>query len=389
MTVQALKLLRENASDVPAIHTDQRPAGSVGHGHWRSFRSSVFFDEEVRQNRPARLLALRKNRPARHRTAKNQISSENTDDLSTADETDQNHGNDEIGSSDDEEQDRLNLSLSSDSDGSVCTELSEDEDTGHQVLTGKDWTETVKFLQLMCLSKWVIEGFVVPMSSRATSCDVHKKGFYAVTANPGASSPSKQCLLHSLRKKATIVAVKRRTTKCDQIRAAQFHPLNPWLCIAYTKSVKVFSLQSSRPDDESGPTRKAGQLVKRFKGGRQMDRLEVHPNGEHLIRACANGRVHWYDFEYASTPYKILEVSDGTMTAVKHHPTLPILAVGCSQGHIQLLHPDVENGLFGEAKITPLVKLSDKVSHVTSLTWHPKHHWLAAGYSNGKVAMWI
>lgn len=50
-----------------------------------------------------------------------------------------------------------------------------------------------------------------------------------------------------------------------------------------------------------------GALQKKFRGIDQAVGLELHPSGEHLMRATVDGKFQWFDFEYGATPYKVME----------------------------------------------------------------------------------
>lgn len=171
----ALELMRSSVAEVPLVEETNRPTSIGGKSSWRSFRSAAFFEGYERENL--------------------------------------------------------------DSDGTVSTDVSEDEDTAHEVLVTKDWNETHKFVRLLSQSRTIVSGYVVALGGPVTSCDFHKKGIYIVTASPTCGTPSHQCLLHSLRKKASLAPLKR-STRSDVLTAAKFHPTEPWLCIAFSKSTK-------------------------------------------------------------------------------------------------------------------------------------------------------
>lgn len=304
-----------------------------------------------------------------------------------------------------------NDALLKDEDGSVSTDLSEDEDTSHATLTAKDWAETVKFVDLLASSRQIVQGFVIALGGPSTSIDFHKKGGYIVTASPSCSSPSHQCLLHSMRKKTSLAPLKR-STRSEQLHEIRFHPKKPWLCVGFGHSTRVFSmLKASSPSPSSSPSandegeegRRAkggegkgeskdsvGIMVKKFRGADQSVQLAMHPSGEHLMRASVDGKLQWFDFEHGQLPYKVMEVvPDGAVTSMAHHPTRKLLAMGFSVGDVRILHTDAEEDSLNPVQITPLTKLSDTKSHITALAWHPLHHWLVTGHQNGRLALWI
>eukprot|EP01053_Blabericola_migrator_P003426 Blabericola_migrator_1__3425@NODE_2007_length_3430_cov_42_687779_g1226_i1_p1_GENE_NODE_2007_length_3430_cov_42_687779_g1226_i1NODE_2007_length_3430_cov_42_687779_g1226_i1_p1_ORF_typecomplete_len599_score129_63BOP1NT/PF08145_12/6_4e75ANAPC4_WD40/PF12894_7/1_1e05ANAPC4_WD40/PF12894_7/7_3WD40/PF00400_32/8_2e06WD40/PF00400_32/1_4e03WD40/PF00400_32/1_5e02Ge1_WD40/PF16529_5/0_00046Frtz/PF11768_8/0_016Frtz/PF11768_8/1_4e03_NODE_2007_length_3430_cov_42_687779_g1226_i114203216 len=167
---ETVKLMRYTTKEVPKISQRNRPTKLAGGANWRSFRSPVFFK-----------------------------------------------GLEDI-----------------DEDADIETDLEETEDVGHVQLQNKDWEETIKVVNLMGQSKWVVSGFVVRLGGAASSLDFHHKGIYLSTTSPQAPNKSHQILIHSLKKKMTLQTFKE-AIKGDRVRSAKFHPSEPWMCLGLDK----------------------------------------------------------------------------------------------------------------------------------------------------------
>ncbi|EZG56794.1 BOP1NT (NUC169) domain protein [Gregarina niphandrodes] len=277
-----------------------------------------------------------------------------------------------------------------DDEGSIETE-GDVEDSGFEELQAKDWVETCRFVDcLQKKNKYVVAGFVVALGARASAVAIHPKGAYVATAAATSQLKSSQCLLHHLKKKKSLAPF-RKTQGMHQVESVAFHPTKPYLVVGYPKATKVFDLQpkskvhiaSAEHDKES---KSMAHTVHKFRGTDQATGMELHPSGEHIIRTGVDGKFQWFDTQYSELPYKTISVAE-SLTAVKHHPYLPLVAAGSSESSIQLFHA-AEDSLT-EIKINPLVKLVDHTSHVTALAWAPNSHWLASGHSNGRIVVWV
>eukprot|EP01054_Gregarina_sp_Poly1_P000777 Gregarina_sp_Poly_1__776@NODE_1186_length_4833_cov_42_703735_g419_i1_p1_GENE_NODE_1186_length_4833_cov_42_703735_g419_i1NODE_1186_length_4833_cov_42_703735_g419_i1_p1_ORF_typecomplete_len765_score114_19BOP1NT/PF08145_12/3_1e73ANAPC4_WD40/PF12894_7/0_0011ANAPC4_WD40/PF12894_7/21ANAPC4_WD40/PF12894_7/1_3e02ANAPC4_WD40/PF12894_7/68ANAPC4_WD40/PF12894_7/2_9ANAPC4_WD40/PF12894_7/9_1e06WD40/PF00400_32/0_0045WD40/PF00400_32/2_3e02WD40/PF00400_32/6_7e02WD40/PF00400_32/0_00019Frtz/PF11768_8/0_1Frtz/PF117 len=324
--VESVKLMRFSSKEIPRINAKNRPNTISGNRNWRSFKSEFFFK-----------------------------------------------GLEDI-----------------DEDESIETDLEETEDVGHATLHSKDWEETNKMVALMQKSKWIVSGFVVRLGAAASSLDFHHKGIYIATTSPAASNKSNQILLHSLKKKLTLRSFSE-AIKSDRIRSARFHPTEPWMCLGLDKFTRIYSLIPSKSQDSS--EKQTGGQIKEFHGTNTAGDLAVHGTGKHILRVTDDGKLVWYDTELGTTPYKIMKLTQteaAGLTTVQIHNSKPLVAVGTSEGFVQLLHASIDPESFLEdVEIMPLIRLKEQKSAVRSMAWFSSKHWLATGHSDGKLVVWI
>jgi ribosome biogenesis protein ERB1 len=78
------------------------------------------------------------------------------------------------------------------------------------------------------------------------------------------------------------------------VQKVLFHPLKPFLFVATQKSIRVYNLV------------KQTLIKKLLPGAKWISSIDVHPQGDNLIVGTFDKRIHWFDMDLSTKPYKTL-----------------------------------------------------------------------------------
>ena len=188
----------------------------------------------------------------------------------------------------------------------------------------------------------------------------HNKGDYFATLCK-RENVSRKVLVHSLsRFKSQKIFSKQ--SKGD-IRTIAFHPKRPLFFVGTEKNIMTYNLKQEL-------------LVKRLVGLEQPVQLQVHGSGDHILAACEDCKLQWYDYDLSTTPYKTFVYHKAELTSVDTHSRYPLLATSSRDSSIHIFHAQVYQDYLHQPLVVPVKIIKTKEVPVKCL-FHPKQPWLA------------
>lgn len=111
--------------------------------------------------------------------------------------------------------------------------------------------------------------------------------------------------------------------------------------------------------------------MKKFVGCEMPDCIAVHGTGDHVIIGCQDKRLHWYDTDLGSTPYKTFDYHKRSISSVSLHSRYPLMATGSYDCTVQVFHAMVYNDFVQNPYVIPLKSLKlPKIS--LGVRFHPR-----------------
>lgn len=208
--------------------------------------------------------------------------------------------------------------------------------------------------------EWLDGKLTVKCTEDIHSVVWHRKGDYFASLSQN-HSVSKQVLVHSLSRRTSQVMFSRKSK--GQIKAIEFHPTRPLLFVATRKNLLVYNLKEQI-------------LVKKFIGMDSPASMTLHPNGDHVLLACEDCKLQWYDYDLSNSPYKTFAFHQKALSSVHCHVRYPLFATGSKDHSVHIFHASVSSDLSEAPKILPIKKL--QVGGVPRrVQFHPRQPWLA------------
>jgi ribosome biogenesis protein ERB1 len=188
----------------------------------------------------------------------------------------------------------------------------------------------------------------------------HGKGNYFSSLCKREAVSSK-VIVHSLSKFQSNKIFSRQSK--GNVRSMAFHPKRPLFFVATDKNIMVYNLKQQL-------------LVKKFKGLECPVHITIHVSGEHILAACEDCKLLWYDYDLSSAPYKTFPFHKKQLTYVHTHRRYPLLATSGLDKTVHVFHAQVYQDYLQQPLVVPLRSL--KTQHVpVQCLFHPKQPWLA------------
>lgn len=159
-----------------------------------------------------------------------------------------------------------------------------------------------------------------------------------------------------------------------------FHPLRPYLFVCTQRSVRVYNLVKQQ------------QVKKLLPGAKWISSIDIHPGGDNLIIGTYDKKIHWFDMDLSTKPYKTLS-TPASIRQVSYHPRYPLFTSCSDDGKILVFHGMVYNDLMMNPLIVPVAKLEghDVVGSLGALDcqWHPTQPWLFSSGADGLIKLFV
>mmetsp|Transcript_5362 Transcript_5362/g.9859 ORF Transcript_5362/g.9859 Transcript_5362/m.9859 type:complete len:590 (+) Transcript_5362:2226-3995(+) len=217
------------------------------------------------------------------------------------------------------------------------------------------------------LAQWVWEEgkLAVKCTDEVLNVVWHRKGDYFASLGHHTAL-SKQVLVHSLSRRVSQIMFSRKSK--GSIKAVEFHPTRPLLMVATRKNLLVYNLKEQI-------------LVKKFIGLDSPASLNIHPSGDHVLVACEDCKLQWYDYDLSNSPYKTFAFHQKALSSVHCHSRYPLFATSSKDQSVHIFHGAVSSDLSEPPKILPIKKL--QIGAVPKkVQFHPRQPWLAVAASN-------
>lgn len=187
----------------------------------------------------------------------------------------------------------------------------------------------------------------------------HGKGDYFSTYCKRENTSTK-VLVHSLSRFQSHKVFSKQSK--GSLRTMAFHPKRPLFFVATEKNILVYNLKQQI-------------LIKKFKGLECPVSLAVHSSGDHILAACEDCKVLWYDYDLSAAPYKTFPFHKKQLTFVNMHKRFPLLATAGMDCTIHIFHAQVYQDYAQQPLIVPLRSI--RTSSVPKVCqFHPKQPWI-------------
>lgn len=209
-----------------------------------------------------------------------------------------------------------------------------------------------------------------------TSLTWHRRGIYFATIAPTADSTS--VLIHNL---SSCNSVSPFSKSPGMVVTLLFHPSQPLLFIATQRTVRIYNLM------------KQTLIRKLMPGCRWISSLAIHTSGDHLIVGTYDSKLHWFDLDLSSKPYKSLRYHKSSIRSVSFHPTLPLFASAGDDGNVCVFYGKIYEDLMMNPLIVPVKKLEahDVVENlgVLDCMFHPVQPWIFTAGADGVIKLFV
>ena len=207
-----------------------------------------------------------------------------------------------------------------------------------------------------------------------TSIDWHRKGDYFTTVSPDADSTAVQ--IHQISTRRSQAPFRKSH---GLIQKVLFHPSKPIIFVASQRHVRVYNLSKH-------------ELIKKLTpGAKWISSMSIHPNGDNLIVGTYDTRLHWFDMDLSTKPYKTLRHHKSAIREVDFHSRYPLFASCSDDGSILVSHGMVYDDLMRNPLIVPLktIEAHQVVEHLGSLScqFHPTEPWIFSCGADGCVKL--
>ncbi|TPX50523.1 hypothetical protein SeLEV6574_g00839 [Synchytrium endobioticum] len=234
-----------------------------------------------------------------------------------------------------------------------------------------------------CTGSQAAEGFriCVDMGKVVTAVTWHRKGDYFATVSTGPATSSSSLFIHQISQhKSQNPFTKNR----GLIQRVAFHPLRPFLFVAFQREIRVYNLTKQ-------------EMIKRLQPGVQwISSLDVHPGGDNLIIGSYDKRLCWFDMDLSTKPYKTIRYHKQAIRGVAFHnrsQQYPLFATCSDDGTINVFHGMVYSDLLASPLIVP-VKVLEAHRIVDSLgvldcVFHPTQPWLFSAGADNLIKLYV
>ncbi|KAL2911961.1 Ribosome biogenesis protein erb1 [Polyrhizophydium stewartii] len=212
------------------------------------------------------------------------------------------------------------------------------------------------------------------VSKGVTSLTWHRKGDYFASVSPDAASNSVQ--IHQLSTGKSQSPFRKNK---GLVQRVLFHPAKPIIFVATQRYVRVYNLAKQ-------------ELIRKLVPGTQwISSIDIHPGGDNVIVGTYDKRVHWFDMDLSSKPYKTLRFHTEAVREVSFHRRYPLFASSSDDGSLLVFHGMVYNDLMQNPLIVPVktLKAHEPVAQLGALScqFHPTQPWLFSCGADGQVKL--
>ena len=110
-----------------------------------------------------------------------------------------------------------------------------------------------------------------------------------------------------------------------------------------------------------------------------------------MIVGSFDHRVHWFDMDYSTKPYKILRYHKRSVRAVDFSPKFPLFASASDDGSVIVSHGMVYDDLMQNPLIVPVKILKGhgivESRGVTDCKFHPTQPWLLSSGADQTIRL--
>ena len=209
--------------------------------------------------------------------------------------------------------------------------------------------------------KWDSGNVKLKLRRAVTYLCWHGKGDYFSSLCPKENTSTK-VLVHSISRFQSHKIFSRQSK--GTVRSMSFDPKRPLFFVATDKNIMVYNLKQQL-------------LVKKFKGLECPVHISVHVSGDHILAACEDCKLLWYDYDLSSTPYKTFPFHKKQLTYVHTHRRYPLLATAGLDNSMHIFHAQVYADYLQQPLIVPLRVIETKFPPKKCL-FHPRQPWIAS-----------
>ncbi|KAH6588131.1 hypothetical protein BASA61_006098 [Batrachochytrium salamandrivorans] len=216
----------------------------------------------------------------------------------------------------------------------------------------------------------------IMLTKGITTLNWHHKGDYLATVSPDAATNAVQ--IHQISTGRSQTPFRKSKGLVQQVL---FHPLKPIIFVATQRYIRVYNLAKQ-------------ELVRKLlPGAKWISSMDIHPGGDNLIVGTYDKRIHWFDMDLSSQPYKTLRFHREAVRQVAFHKRYPLFASSSDDGSVLVFHGMVYNDLMQNPLIVPVksLKAHKPVSHLGALScqFHPTQPWLFTCGADGAVKLFL
>ncbi|KAJ1344983.1 hypothetical protein BSLG_000498 [Batrachochytrium salamandrivorans] len=226
----------------------------------------------------------------------------------------------------------------------------------------------------------------IMLTKGITTLNWHHKGDYLATVSPDAATNAVQ--IHQISTGRSQTPFRKSKGLVQQVL---FHPLKPIIFVATQRYIRVYNLAKQ-------------ELVRKLlPGAKWISSMDIHPGGDNLIVGTYDKRIHWFDMDLSSQPYKTLRFHREAVRQVAFHKRYPLFASSSDDGSVLVFHGMVYNDLMQNPLIVPVksLKAHKPVSHLVenyrkrqTTTVHNQLDTLVADHevvvhSGGKIKLYV
>lgn len=137
------------------------------------------------------------------------------------------------------------------------------------------------------------------------------------------------------------------------------------------------------------------ELIKKLQpGAKWISSIDIHPAGDNVIIGTYDKRIHWFDMDLSTKPYKTLRYHRAAVRQVKYHPRYPLFGSCSDDGSVLMFHGMVYNDLMQNPLIVPVKTLraheiSPSGLGVLDCAWHPTQPWIFSCGSDRTIKLFI
>ena len=204
----------------------------------------------------------------------------------------------------------------------------------------------------------------------------HNKGDYFGTISKNMQGKT-QVFIHSLTKMTHQLPISHIKGNANCI---SFIPNKPHFIVATNSNLFVYNLQKQ-------------ELIKKFISNlNTIHRICLHKNGKDLIAGDKSGKVAWFQLEFSTKPFKLMDYHQDKIKSVDFNANYPLFLSCSGNGKLLVYHGKVNEEELIDPLIVPLKVLKTNnvqgSNEFTCACFHPKQIWIFSGGEDGKIRLW-
>ena len=204
----------------------------------------------------------------------------------------------------------------------------------------------------------------------------HNKGDYFGTISKNMQGKT-QVFIHSLTKMTHQLPISHIKGNANCI---SFIPNKPHFIVATNSNLFVYNLQKQ-------------ELIKKFISNlNTIHRICLHKNGKDLIAGDKSGKVAWFQLEFSTKPFKLMDYHQDKIKSVDFNDNYPLFLSCSGNGKLLVYHGKVNEEELIDPLIVPLKVLKTNnvqgSNEFTCACFHPKQIWIFSGGQDGKIRLW-